>query len=296
MVGGLNGLRDRIPGVESADPLAFDDHSADYNTRLAFAVAKEAFEDAYDVPDDDGYQAAVAHAAAEGADTDVAQEISDDDRAVEYLEDFAVPLFRQYQGLKDTDGELDLDTWRDRIQQEYGTDVEADPDFHEDVTEEAYDAFYDEVQERYDPDEFDQIVGVYSSGLPFLYTASSHLDGDEVVLRYSYRREDDDVQVTDTMADRQDFDGADVLIVDDCIATGDTMQNVGEYVLDQGADSVTALVYRDRSTLFSSSTGSTELTVSRDDDGEVTLEKEGETIMDTVAEYVADVSQNLPGQ
>lgn len=64
-------------------------------------------------------------------------------------------------------------------------------------------------------------------------------------MRYSHReRRDEDVQITPEMEKRADFEGSDVLVLDDVVESGETLREVGEYIIDQGADSVDAVPVR----------------------------------------------------
>lgn len=181
--------------------------------------------------------------------------ISDDVNAIEYLEDFAVPAFRYHHGFREEEPNIDLDYWKDRAINDIDQLPEItrftprfNPQFHVSTGRSRYPKMYEKIKEEFEKDQFDQIVGVFSSGIPPLYTASTYLEGDEIILRYSHRARDDDrVKITDTMEERKDFHGANVLIADDTKGTGETLQKVGDYILRHGAKEVKAIISIDLS-------------------------------------------------
>ncbi len=196
-------------------------------SRRAFSLVERYFEDIYDK---------IKHS--EGSEYALREERD----AVELLEGFAAPVFQYYAGYRE-EPNVDLSRWME-FAKERGSSFEIGefPYFNITLKDPSFDRTYQEVQE-YGEGEFDQVVGIYSSGLPFLYTAEPYLEADMVVVRYSHRkREDREVLVSPLMEDRLDPEGSDILVVDDVIKEGKTLSRVGGYLLDRGADSVEALV------------------------------------------------------
>ncbi len=166
-----------------------------------------------------------------------AYKYGDDSSAVEYFEQFALPAMRRYHGLGG-DNILDLNYWANRGNREIGK-VSMDPRFHKPLGKNAYEDLYEAVKDEFGQDEFDHLVGVFSGGMPVLSLVGAYFDGDEVIVRYSHlKRDDREVQVTGTMDERSDFSDSSVLIVDDVVGTGDTMEEVGEFIAERGADEI----------------------------------------------------------
>ncbi|MDY6770323.1 MAG: phosphoribosyltransferase [Candidatus Nanohaloarchaea archaeon] len=191
-------------------------------TDAAYAAAKQQLEAAYE------------------------HEIVDDSDGLRYLENFAEPAFRRFHGLDDGPTRIDLTAWAQHAYEtidDHYMHVPGFPHhgFHKGATGKTFEEFYDHLAETYEEDEFDQVVGVHSSGLPFLAAAGSYFDADEIVVRYSHLRcDDEEVLMTDSMEERADFDGAELLVVDDIIESGRTVREVGDFLYEQGADRVIA--------------------------------------------------------
>lgn len=230
--------RDDICRYLGIDAPVGSDQYWDRIAAAGFAASKEWFEDAY-------------------------ADHGSDEKAISYLEEMAVPALQQR--LDDVDAPRpDAVEWVGQLHDAFGDDFEPDPSFHYNVGAEEIDTLYHYVRSEYEADSFDTIVGVYSSGLPFMYAAAGHLDADPVVLRYScYTRDDDGVMITPTMADRQAFTDTDVLIIDDITYSGETLETVGTYVLDQEPAHIEALIGEDQ----------TRYEFESNEDGTVTVEE-----------------------
>lgn len=159
-----------------------------------------------------------------------------------YLRGLAEPALRTYHDFDENPTQIDLPHWAEQAQKDHGEYMVAGPGFHKDVDDSDVASFYDEIAETYEPDEFDTIVGVHSSGLPFLTVADTYFDADSAIVRYSHMRcSDDEVKIGDVMDERMDVDDSDVLIVDDIVASGETLEEVGSFLYDRGASDVKAI-------------------------------------------------------
>ncbi|MFB6174819.1 MAG: phosphoribosyltransferase [Candidatus Nanohalobium sp.] len=169
---------------------------------------------------------------------DEAYMTGDDTRAVNFAEEVFAPEIQGLYTGRETGS--DLEYWREEVS---GLDRESGV-FHVPATESApYDYLRScmEVVEE----EYDQVVGVHSGGLAPVYAVEDIFEADAVVLRYSHRdRADEDVQVTPEMEERADFEGSDVLVLDDVVESGETFRQVGEYIMERGANSVDAVPVR----------------------------------------------------
>jgi len=165
-----------------------------------------------------------------------------EEEGLRYLRGLAEPALKQYHGLDEGSTQIDLPRWAEQAQQDHGKLMVAGPGFHKDVDDHDVASFEEELAETYDPDEFDAIVGVHSSGLPFLTVADSYFEADDLIVRYSHMRcSDSEVKVGDVMEERIDVDDSDVLIVDDIVASGETLEEVGSFLYDRGARDVQAI-------------------------------------------------------
>ena len=161
----------------------------------------------------------------------------DDSDAIEYLEDLAVPAFRKYRDWP-TDREPQVQLLSEIVERH--EDIDNTSIFRKEIDEPYVASMRGNLESDYDKDEFDYVVGVFSSGIPFLYAATSYIDAEEVILRYSQSRDDNEVLVTTEMRKRSDFEDSKILLVDDGIITGGTLRNVGRYLLNEDADEVLA--------------------------------------------------------
>jgi phosphoribosylpyrophosphate synthetase len=215
----------------------------DYSEGLADA---EQYFNIHEERESDEYWGEVARAgyalAKQQLDNAYRNEDVSENEGLQYLRGLAEPALRKYQDLDDGPEEIDLPHWAEQAQDDHGERMVAGPGFHKDVDDSDVASFYDEIAETYEPDEFDTIVGVHSSGLPFLTVADTYFDADNVILRYSHMRcSDDEVKVGDVMDERMDVDASDVLIVDDIVASGETLEEVGSFLYDRGASDVQAI-------------------------------------------------------
>lgn len=191
--------------------------------------------------------------------------------ALEYLEEFAAPalrLSRSIEGYKPPS----IERWAERAQKEISSDKWVSTGqqiFNISLQDILIDEIYLKAQEL-PKDRFDYLVGVYSSGIPPLYMASSHLEGEEIILRYSHMKEDDsEVLATPRMEVRPEFKDASALIIDDLKSTGETLREVGKYLYDRGAKEVRSLVAEN----VSISNEGVYNAVKQKENGEVKLEK-----------------------
>lgn len=169
---------------------------------------------------------------------DHAYETENDTKAVEFAEEAFEPEIQGFYTGRNV--ETDFQYWKEELS---GLENESGI-FHVPATGSApYDYLRSclEVVEE----EYDQVVGVHSGGLAPLYASEDLLDAEPVVLRYSHRdRDDGEVQITQGMAERADFEGSDVLLLDDVVESGETLREVGEYLMEEGASSVDAVPVR----------------------------------------------------
>ncbi|MDY6770853.1 MAG: phosphoribosyltransferase [Candidatus Nanohaloarchaea archaeon] len=170
------------------------------------------------------------------------------EEAVDALETFGRPVVQHLHGDRDEPvlDEEGLEDWVaryaddiERIDEEIGGADELDGlyrDYKVPPGDERLDTFYDSLQDQVEPDRFDYVVGIYSSGIPPMYVAADHLDADELIVKYSTLRDDDAVDVSPRMEERAELDDAEVLLVDDAVLTGETLTMTGEYFRSQGAE------------------------------------------------------------
>jgi len=185
---------------------------------LSFWKGVERLEDAYDALEVDAETAARY-----------------EQEGLRYIEEMAVPLFRYGLGVG---AQPDGDTTAVMEMDERGRR----PGFKVAVSQLVrYGVFYDTVMDCFDTDRFDQVIGVFSSGVPFAYTVAADMQADPVIMRYSsHERYDDEVMVLPAMEDRIDDDGS-YLIAEDHMESGETMAYIGQECLDRGADEVVAV-------------------------------------------------------
>lgn len=172
-------------------------------SEIAFDIAQLAYRDAYTTGDD----------------TDAAA----------FTETVAAPIIRTAHTPHE-EPIPDLEPWRNRLAHIDGENH----GFHISPKSSRMQELYETVN-RYDPDRFDHVIGIYSGGMAPAYVAATHFDTDPIILRYSpYREQDSEVHITETMQDRADLDGARVLVVDDMVETGETFRAVGRYLQEEG--------------------------------------------------------------
>lgn len=88
-----------------------------------------------------------------------------------------------------------------------------------------------EMAENYNPD---RVVAIASGGIEPGILTSQKTDSELDIIRYSKRDHQDD-EVYDW---NQNYDGEEVLVVDDTAITGETIEEAANYVSNQGADTV----------------------------------------------------------
>lgn len=170
---------------------------------------------------------------------DEAYQTGGDSTAVTFADEVFGPEIQAFYEDEEAE-EIDYDMWKAEfsgLEEESGV-------FHIPVTDSAPYEYFRNCMKVVD-EEYDQVVGVHSGGLAPLYAAEDVFEGDPVVLRYSHRdRDDEDVQITPEMEERADFEGSDVLIVDDVVESGETFYEAGQYLKQQGAESIDAVPVR----------------------------------------------------
>lgn len=191
-----------------------------------------------------GWQAEVAFDLSQVLFNNAYENGADDTDAVEFTESVSKPLVQHAHGEAD-EPVIDTAYWRNRIDpvpgENYGFHVSPSPSQFRD-THRFYE-LRESLQETVEDDAFDYAIGVFSGGMAPVYAATDYLDvEDEIILRYSpYRGNDDEVQITAEMQERGDFADASVLIVDDLVETGGTLDAVGDYLDAAGAAEVYAV-------------------------------------------------------
>lgn len=88
-----------------------------------------------------------------------------------------------------------------------------------------------DMAEVYDPD---RVVAIASGGIETGILASEKTGSELDIIRYSKRDHQDD-EVYDW---NQNYGGEEVLLVDDTAITGETIEEAGKYIGEQGADAV----------------------------------------------------------
>jgi adenine/guanine phosphoribosyltransferase-like PRPP-binding protein len=215
-----------------------DKHQCSQMAEKGFSAAVQLLEEAYGDGNPESIKVQHPVKAQEGE-----AHLPEDWLAVRYLEGMAAPAMRRLIGLK-TD--INPDAWRRSIKKDFESDLEDEKAFRYAIKNRGFGNFRLNIAERFEREEFDYAVGVFSSGIPFLFAATSYLEAEEVVIRYSHRkRDDEEVKVTDTMSARENYENSDVLILDDFCDSGETLKNTAEYILNKGPDSVTAMTPED---------------------------------------------------
>jgi hypothetical protein len=187
--------------------------------------------------DDYAWQAEVAFDIAQVAYED-AYRTGDDTDAVAFTEDVAAPIVA-HAHTDAPEPEPDLAYWRDRLADIPGenTGMKIPP------SSDRMAALHETVTDQYEPNEFDQIIGIFSAGMGPLYTVEDYFtDAEPVVVRYSKNRGDTAVTVSPTMADRLDAADAQLLLVDDGLDEGGSLYRTGSYLTEQGADDIQCIV------------------------------------------------------
>ncbi|MFB6116052.1 MAG: hypothetical protein ABEK10_00935 [Candidatus Nanosalina sp.] len=110
---------------------------------------------------------------------------------------------------------------------------------------EDLDKFYESLDDKLNRKDYDQVLGVYSSALPFVYLTDHWLDtGEEPAFcRFSHHsRDDSSVLWTPEMLTRFDPEGNDILLIDDSWDSGRTGRRVTEEFAEE-ASLVTLLAH-----------------------------------------------------
>lgn len=179
---------------------------------------------------------AAIHAFDEAYDTEFPGE-----KAEQYFTVFTT-AFQDYYSIGDASvTEADIISLAAEMQNDFGTPPQP-ADTHLDPLTGMYTHIHHAFTQEYDADRFDYLAGIHSSGLPLLATATPYFTGEPVILRFSHRkRSDNTVHTTDATANQATFTGADVLLLDDQVATGQTIGETSHYLFTQGADTVKAV-------------------------------------------------------
>jgi hypothetical protein len=162
-----------------------------------------------------------------------AHDEGDDGSAAAFASKVTAPTIAAYHA----DDELpayDLEAWREDLADVPGENrgVSLKPQSGK-VTD-----LYETVKEEYESEAFDYIVAPFAGGIAPLYATEQALDADPVLLRYSKDRDDERVSRIDGLGEDASFDDADVLVVDDVTETGSTLETVGQYLEEEGADRI----------------------------------------------------------
>lgn len=176
---------------------------------------------------------------------DSIRSVSEED-VIAYGNEVAKPIVQYVHGNGD-EPDIDMSEWRDLAQVpgtndgfEYSPGPSRAP--NTDPEDHAYRKLRDAIEAQVDEDDFDYVIGVAAGGIAPMHAVTDYLDAEEVIARYSPNRiGDTDVQRTPAMDEKSQFDGSDVLIVDDAVNTGSTLQYIGDFAEERGADQVYAL-------------------------------------------------------
>lgn len=180
----------------------------------------------------DGWQVEVAVGISELA-LEYAHEEGDDGEAAAFTREVTAPLVAAYH--EDTElPSYDLEDWADDLEHVPGQNrgVSLKPR-SERITD-----LYDTVREEYEADTFDYVVAPFAGGIAPLYATEQALDAEPVLVRYSKDRDDVRVSRIDGLGGDVSFEDADVLVVDDITETGSTLETVGRYLEEEGADRI----------------------------------------------------------
>lgn len=161
----------------------------------------------------------------------------DDQLAVDFTEEVFSPLLK-YQLGEGMKPEIDFDHWRKRFNGIESTSKS----FHMPLEKRDWYETLLKTTRTVERDAYDKLVGIYSGGIAALYGAEIKLDAVPVVMRFSHLNEnDEEVQITENMKERADFEDDRVLILDDVFESGKTFRETGEFLRDEGADTIHAL-------------------------------------------------------
>lgn len=167
-----------------------------------------------------------------------AYETREDKAAILFAEEVFAPELQAFCSDETTDS--DLEPWKHEFEDIDRTATSS----HVPPSEEAAYGYLRDCMSQI-PDDYDFLVGIHSGGIVPLYAVEDLFDAEPVLLRYSHRdRGDKEIDVTPGMEKRADFQGADVLVLDDVVESGETLRKVGEYILSEGAESVDAVPVR----------------------------------------------------
>jgi len=170
---------------------------------------------------------------------DEAYRTGDDADVIEFAEEVFAPDIQAFYS-EVTGNTVDYEKWFNKFS---GIDSEAGI-FHIPATDSAPYDYLRSCMETVEED-YDHLVGIHSGGLAPLYAVEDLFEAEPVVLRYSHRdREDENVQITPGMEQRADFDGSEILVLDDVIESGETFREVGQHLKDQGAEGINAVPVR----------------------------------------------------
>lgn len=186
------------------------DSDYEWQAEIAFGITQLAYEDAY--------------------------RTGDDADAVAFTEQVAAPIVA-YEHADASEPTVDLDYWEDRISDVPGTTRSWRVSPKSSRMSELYDA----VADRFDPDAFDQVVGIFSAGVAPAYIVDEYFTDtdDPLIVRYSPRtRDDQEVTISPQMMDRADVAGDRLLVVDDGVERGGTAYGVCSALADRDPDEI----------------------------------------------------------
>ncbi|MDY6777929.1 MAG: phosphoribosyltransferase [Candidatus Nanohaloarchaea archaeon] len=230
-----------------------------YRPERRFGVGTEELLDAYRSADHPGWKTEFAYSLLELA-YEEAFETGDDQVARALHEEVAKPHVRFCFGTRDEQPEAGIDALEDelasidgenatysgeaRLVREFASPRQEPysfPDYHH-----PYQAFIDDLEAAVAPEDYDTVVGVWSSGLPLADLAADWIDPDhELVIRYSPSRGDDEVLPAPSTQDYCDnLEEASILLVDDVAQTGESVRNVIDWLQEQNTQHIDVALMR----------------------------------------------------
>lgn len=166
--------------------------------------------------------------------------------AIEVLEDYFNPVLEYIHGDASRPYFAETGEMEEILREKGFNDLNPDHILNYEPGLEQLDRFYDSLNSNFDKSEFDQVLGVYSSALPFTYLAESYLETEEDVTfcRFSHHsRNDGEVLWTPEMISRFNPEKQDILLIDDSWDSGRTGRRVSEEFIED-ASSVTLLAHQ----------------------------------------------------
>ncbi len=153
-----------------------------------------------------------------------------------FLSEIYIPLVERYLSLDPDlrthdDFPEDIDYWETRLE-----GFEGDFDYTPLEVPDLYRGFYEEVYNLWDDTDFDKVIGIATSGLPFAAIVANLTNTPFEMVKYSHWDGNDERVVDRWIGDS--LQGKKVVLVDDTISTGETVENVTNYLNNQGVSSI----------------------------------------------------------